>query len=194
MNRPQQRPQYRKEKSPYDTKVIDIKRTAKVTGGGKKMSFQALVVAGDKHGRIGVGIGKGLDVPQSIEKATKKATASLRVIPTVKNTIPFDIRLKIKSATIILKPARDGQGIIAGGPIKIMCELAGIKNITTKLVSKTKNKILIVTTLMTAFDLASGNDSRNRFRAIDRLDRTASGVISRMSAISEAFIPSQALR
>lgn len=140
----------RKPNSLYESRVIQIKRTAKVTGGGKKMSFQATVVAGDRKGKVGLGIAKGMDVPQAIEKATKQATSQLITLPIVNNSIPHSIVLKYKSVRLVLRPAKTGQGIIAGGPIKIFFELSGIKNITTKLVSKTKNKIAILKALVYA--------------------------------------------
>ncbi len=140
----------RKPNSPYESRVIQIKRTAKVTGGGKKMSFQATVIAGDRKGKVGVGIAKGVDVPQAIEKATKKATSQLISLPIVRDTIPYNLFMKYKSVRLVLRPAKTGQGIIAGGPIKVFFELSGIKNITTKLVSKTKNKIAILKALVAA--------------------------------------------
>lgn len=140
----------RKLNSNYESRLIQVKRTAKVTGGGKKMSFQATVIVGDRKGKVGIGIAKGMDVPQAIEKATQKASSQLISLPIVNDTIPYDIVLKYKSVRLVLRPAKAGQGIIAGGPIKAFFELSGIKNITTKLVSKTKNKIAILKALAVA--------------------------------------------
>lgn len=141
----------RRQETGFETKIIEIKRTAKVTGGGKKLSFQAIVVSGDRSGKLGMGIASGQDVPQAIEKSTKKSLTHMITVPLINGTLPYDVYFKYKSVKILLKPAKVGQGIIAGGPVKIVCELAGIRNITTKLISKTKNKIAIVAAMLETF-------------------------------------------
>ncbi len=110
--------------------------------GGRRFSFRATVVIGNHTGTVGLGTAKGTDVTQAIEKAVHKARKNLVVISLQKNgTIPYEVRAKYGSAIIVLKPARMGRGIIAGGPIRAMADLVGIKNITGKILSRTPNKL-----------------------------------------------------
>lgn len=113
-------------------KVIKINRVAKVTKGGKKLSFCALVVVGDAKGAIGFGLGKSGEVANAINKGISRARKDMFNIPLHNDTIPYQMMCDYGAAKILLKPATKGTGIIAGGPIRAICEVAGIKDIVAK--------------------------------------------------------------
>lgn len=132
-----------KEKSEFDSKVLDIARVTRVTRGGKRFSFRATVAIGDNKGRVGVGVAQGRDVAQSIQKATNRARKNTVEVPIKKATIPHQVRFKYHSAVVMLKPMPPGSGVKAGGPVRVIAKLAGIENITAKLIERTNNKINI---------------------------------------------------
>ena len=113
-------------------KVIFINRVAKVVKGGKRFNFCALVAVGDGHGWVGVGKGKAAEVPAAISKAVEQAKKHLVRIPVLEGTIPHEVIGRFGSESIILKPAVEGTGIIAGGAVRVIVELAGIHNIIAK--------------------------------------------------------------
>ena len=129
----------REAKSEFEQKVLDIARVTRVTKGGKRFSFRATVVIGDGKSRVGVGIGKGHDVAQSMQKAFNKAKKSLITVQTINGTIPYQVESKYNSAVVLLKPAKGG--VKAGGPVRVVAKLAGIKALTGKLIERTNNKI-----------------------------------------------------
>ncbi len=113
-------------------KVVYINRVAKVVKGGKRFSFSAIVVVGNGNGQLGIGLGKAKEVPGAIRKAIDKAKKELFVIPLVDGTIPHEVLGRYDAGRVILKPASPGTGIIAGGPVRAVMEMAGIHNILTK--------------------------------------------------------------
>lgn len=126
-----------KEAKEYDEEVIQIDRVTRVVKGGRRLRFRATVVIGNRKGKVGIGIGKSNEVMGAIQKAVKKAKKNILNVPIVKETIPHDIKVKFKSARVILLPAGPGTGIIAGGAVRKIVELAGIKNILSKAVGTT---------------------------------------------------------
>ena len=130
-----------KEKSEYDQKVLDVARVTRVVAGGRRFSFRATVALGNRRGKIGVGIAKGLDVSQAVEKAAAQARKQILVLPLKGSTIPHEISAKYGSASVLLKPASKGHGLVAGGAVRIICELSGIENISAKILSKSTNKL-----------------------------------------------------
>ena len=128
-------------------KVVAIKRVSKTVKGGRTMRFSALVVVGDGNGHVGAGLGKAGEVPEAIRKAKEAATKNLVAIPVDENnSIPHDFIGKFGSASVLLKRAPEGTGVIAGGPARSVLELAGIKNIRTKsLGSNNKTNVVLAT-------------------------------------------------
>ncbi len=129
--------------SEFTEKVIQIKRVSKKTKGGNQIHFTALVISGDKKNRVGIGLGKAKSVADAIGKGTKKAQKSMINVPIVNGTIPGEMKLKFKSAVVLIRPGKIGSGIIAGGPVRAVVELAGIKDIVSKIIGS-KNKSLNV--------------------------------------------------
>jgi len=128
------------EKKKFESQLLDLARVVRVTGGGKHLRFRAVMVIGDKEGSVGLGIAKGKDVSQAIEKATKVAQKKIIAVPILEGTIPHQTEAKFGPAKVLLKPQRKGRGLVAGGAVRIICNLVGIKNISSKLLSKSRNK------------------------------------------------------
>ncbi len=139
-----------REPREFEQKTIDLARVTRVVAGGKRMRFRATVAIGDQKGRVGLGIAKGTDVSISIQKAVTAAKKNMIRVPMVNDTIPHAITIKFKAAHILLKPAPKGTGVIAGGPIRAMMELAGVKNVVSKILGSS-NKINNVYAVMQAF-------------------------------------------
>jgi len=140
--------------SDYEEKNIEVARVTRVTKGGKRMRFRVLSVIGNHKGRAGFGLAKGLDVAAATAKATTKARKSLITLPLVNETIPHAVEAKFAAARIILKPAPKGTGIKAGGPVRSVLELAGVPNITAKILGS-KNKVNNVKAVFKALKLLS---------------------------------------
>ncbi len=121
-----------KGESDYIDRVIHIGRVAKVVKGGRRFSFSAIVVVGDRKGSIGVGLGKAAEVPEAIRKAGEQAKKSLFPVPVVHDTIPHEVQGHFGAGRVILLPASTGTGVIAGGPVRAVMECAGVKNVLTK--------------------------------------------------------------
>ncbi len=132
-----------KPRSEFDQKIIQLRRVARVVAGGRRFSFSATVVAGDKKGRVGVGIGKGGDTALAVDKAARDAKRHMiRVRTTDTMSIPHDVMAKNSSGIVEIRPAPD-RGIVAGSSVKTVLELAGIKDVTSKIHSGSKNKLNI---------------------------------------------------
>lgn len=127
-------------KKEIESHVVEIKRVTRVVAGGKRMRFRALVVVGDRKGRVGIGVKKGVDVADAVGKATAQARKNMITVAIVSDTIPHIVQQKYKSANVLLKPAKPGSGIKAGGPVRAVVALVGIKNITSKMLGSA-NKI-----------------------------------------------------
>jgi len=124
----------------FDQMVVDIARVTRVMAGGKRMRFRACVAIGNKKGQVGIGLAKGADVSNAVQKAVNKARKNLITVPMVNDTIPHEIYYKMGAAKILFKPASKGRGVIAGGAVRIILELAGVKNATSKILG-TNNKV-----------------------------------------------------
>ncbi len=130
-----------KEKPEFDQQIVELARVTRVTKGGKQLSFRALVLIGDRRGRVGYGVDKGKDVQMAVQKAVNQARKNLMTVPLRHETIPHTVRAKYKAAIVLLKPAPRGSGIIAGGAIRGVLEMAGIPNASAKMLGKSNNKM-----------------------------------------------------
>jgi len=128
-------------------KVVAINRVAKVVKGGRNFRFSAVVVVGDENGHVGVGNGKAAEVPDAIKKAIEEAKKNLIEVPVVGTTIPHEYVGKFGSASVVLKPAQEGSGVIAGGSVRPVLELAGYKDIRTKVIGTNNPRNVVYATL-----------------------------------------------
>ena len=136
--------------------VVSIKRVTKVVKGGRNMRFAALVVVGDGNGHVGAGVGKAAEIPEAIRKGKEDAIKHLVEVPIDENgSVPHDFLGKFGGATVLLKRAPEGTGIIAGGPARNVCELAGIKNIRTKSLGSNNKQNVVLATLNALSQLKS---------------------------------------
>jgi len=119
-------------KDEFEQRILEVARVTRVMAGGKRMNFRACVAIGDKKGNVGVGLGKGADVTMAVNKAVSRAKKTMVNVPLVKETIPHAVWQKMGAAYIMLKPAKAGRGVISGGVTRVILELAGVKNVTTK--------------------------------------------------------------
>ncbi len=138
------------EKPEFDQKVVEVKRVTRVVAGGKRMRFRALVVIGDHKGRVGMGLRKGSDVSESVNKAVNQAKKRMITLPLVNETIPHEMKMKYKSSSLLLKPAKAGTGVIAGGAVRQVFELAGVKNVVSKMLGS-NNKVNNIKAVFEAF-------------------------------------------
>ncbi len=129
------------EKNPFEERVVSVDRISRTVAGGRRMRFRVLVVVGNRDGQVGVGMAKSNEVAGATTKAVKKARKNMITVPLVNGTIPHDIISHYGSAQVMLKPASAGTSVIAGGPVRAVVELAGIKNVTSKILGTTSNKM-----------------------------------------------------
>lgn len=128
----QREPRMPREEKQFDERVVAIDRVARVVKGGRRFRFRALVVVGDRKGKVGAGTAKGADVTAAVAKATEVAKKNMITAPVEKGTIPHEQQAKVSGAKILLKPAAPGTGLIAGGVVRIVLEVAGVQNILSK--------------------------------------------------------------
>lgn len=155
----------REEKKEFDQYILDLARVTRVTKGGKQLSFRACVVLGDRKGRVGFGLSKGKDVQFAVEKAVRQAKKNIITVPIVNETIPHPVISKANAAMVMLKPAPKGSGVIAGGAVRVVLELAGIPNISSKILGRTKNKLAIVQAAFVALQSFKSKNGKYNFLA-----------------------------
>jgi small subunit ribosomal protein S5 len=127
-------------KDEFDERILDIARVTRVMAGGKRMRFRVCVAIGDHKGKIGTGVGKGADVAAAVKKAVNQAKKAMIDVPLLDGTIPHQVYNKYCAAKIMFKPAAKGKGVVAGGVVRVILELAGVKNITSKILGSS-NKL-----------------------------------------------------
>ncbi len=154
-----QRP--RRQESEFDQVIIDLARVTRVMAGGKRMSFRACVVIGDRKGRVGAALAKGADVTAAINKAAKKAEKNLINVPITNETIPHMVKSKFHAARVMLRPAPKGSGVISGGAVRPVLELAGISNVVGKIMGS-PSKVNNVLATLKALESLMGDVNREK--------------------------------
>ncbi len=157
-------------------KLIYINRVSKVVKGGKRLSFSALMVTGDGNGHVGIGVGKANEVPEAISKASAIAKKSLIKVPLAGPTVPHEIRVKFGAAKVLLKPAVPGTGIIAGGSIRAVLEIAGVKDVLSKSLGSSNRINVAKATILALSQLRRPKEElAKRKLAIDTEEATTGG-------------------
>ncbi|MEK7674166.1 MAG: 30S ribosomal protein S5 [Patescibacteria group bacterium] len=154
----------------WDYKVLEVKRVTRVTAGGKRFKIRTIVISGDMNGLVGVGIGKGDDIAQAVEKARKQAEKNaIRVV--IKNeTIPYQVEGKSGASRVLVKPAPKGTGVKAGGSVRIVLDLAGVSNASSKILGRTRNKLVNTLACLEALKKLNKYKSHNKEENVNTPD------------------------
>lgn len=166
-------PRPQREKPEFDQSIVEIARVTRVMAGGKRMSFRACVVIGDRKGRVGMGLAKAKDVPMAVQKAVRQAEKALIKINLRDGTITHSVRVKFGAARIMLKPAPQGTGIISGGAVRTVLELAGIENIVSKIFGSNNKVNNIRATLLALSQLKKNKYGKKEAKAEKKEEVTA---------------------
>ena len=159
-----------KKDKEFEERVIHISRVSKTVKGGKNMRFAALVVIGDRKGRVGKGIGKSTEVPDAIRKGIEEAKKNIVEVSIVNGTIPHETLGEFAAAQIVMKPAANGTGVIAGGPVRSVCELAGITDIRTKSIGSNNPNNMVNATIEGLKSLKSAEEvARLRGKTVNEI-------------------------
>ncbi len=160
------------EVSEFQDRVVHINRVAKVVKGGRRFSFSALVVVGDGKGTVGAGSGKANEVPEAIRKGNDKARRSMVRVPLRNGTIPHQVTAKFCATHVLLRPASEGTGVIAGGAVRAIMETGGVRNILTKVIGSTNPHNVVEATMAALRALVSPDEmARRRGRAVEDIVR-----------------------
>lgn len=152
------------QRDDFQEEIVQVNRVSKKTKGGNKIGFSVLVVVGNKNGKVGVGLGKAPDVSSAIKKGVLIGKKHAIEVPIVKGTIPFEFYIKLGAAKILLKPAPLGSGVIAGGAVRSVVSLAGIENISSKVLGTKNQASNVYATIEALKRLAQRNKRRNSLR------------------------------
>lgn len=158
------------EEEKFDYRVIELKRVTKVTEGGKRMKTRAVVVVGDHNGRVGVAIAKGQDAAEAVMKAKRLAEKKVFSVPIVEGTLPYEVKAKLGASEVLLKPAKKGRGLIAGGSVRTVLALAGYKDAVSKILGVTKNPL--VNTLVTLKALEKFKNYEKKLKLKEELKKS----------------------
>jgi len=172
------------ERSEFDQYILDLARVTRVTEGGKHMSFRAGVIIGDRRGRVGFGLAKGKDVQLGVEKAERQAHKNMVTVPMRNETILHPVYSKFKAGKVLLMPAPKGSGIIAGGAVRAVLELAGIPNVSAKILCKTKNKIVILKATFAALRSFKKDNATTLARAAKKGESKTGNVSEKINTIT----------
>lgn len=159
---PRKNTEWERKQDGFEEEIVQVNRVSKKTKGGNKIGFSVLTVVGNKNGKVGVGLGKAPDVSSAIKKGVSLARKHAIDIPIVNGTIPFGFNIKLGAAKIMLKPAPPGSGVIAGGAVRSVVSLAGIKNISSKVLG-TKNQASNVYATIEALKRLSERYEREKY-------------------------------
>ncbi len=151
----------KREKPEFDQRLLDLARVTRVVKGGRRFRFRATMVIGNRKGKIGVGVAKGADVSDAINKAVNDAKKHLVEVNMWKTTIPHDIKVKLGSAKVMLRPVKEGRGIVAGGAMRMVVELAGIKDVVAKSLG-TSNKLNVARATLLALSRLEALEKNER--------------------------------
>lgn len=160
----------RKERPSYDKKTVSIRRVAKVTKGGKRLRFSAMVVVGDHKGSVGVGLGRGSDTRSAVEKGERVAVKRMTKIQLAGDTIPHEVTYKDGAAKVLLRPARTGTGVIAGSAVRTVLELAGIENVYGKILGSSDHIATAYCTFEALKSLRNGRVLKKMKKMRDRVE------------------------
>ncbi|PIR69207.1 MAG: 30S ribosomal protein S5 [Candidatus Niyogibacteria bacterium CG10_big_fil_rev_8_21_14_0_10_46_36] len=151
-----ERRQFR-EPPEFEQKMVDLRRVARVEAGGRRFSFRAAIIAGNRKGKVGIGVGKGADTALAMDKAFRNAKKNAILVPLTKDhSVPHDVEAKFASAHVLIRRAPGGSGLVAGSAVRTVLDFAGVQNATAKLFSRTKNKI---------------NNARAAIKALEQLNK-----------------------
>lgn len=173
------RPRQEREKPEFDQQIVDLARVTRVTEGGKQLNFRVCIIIGDRKGRVGYGVAKGADVQIAVQKAVNQAKKNMIRIPFVQGTIAHKVMAKYKAAKVMIKPAPQGSGIIAGGATRTILEMAGLQNGSAKMLGKTNNKVNNVKATFAALTsflpkaVAKANAAAKKHDAMNKEDKKA---------------------
>lgn len=157
------------KKDEFDERILDIARVTRVMAGGKRMRFRVCMAIGDHKGKIGTGVGKGADVTAAVKKAVNQARKAIIDVPLVNDTIPHEVYNKFCAAKILFKPAAKGKGVIAGGVVRVILELAGVKNITSKILgssNKLSNALCTIEALQSLKRVENNNKTDDKKKVV----------------------------
>ena len=160
----------KRDQKEFEEQVISINRVTKVVKGGRRFRFAALVVVGDRKGRVGIGTGKANEVPDAIKKAVEDAKKNIFTVPVIGTTIPHEITGRYGAGSVYMRPAIEGTGVIAGGPARAVIELAGIKNIRTKCMGSRNKQNVVLATIAGLSQLKTPEEvARLRGKSVDEI-------------------------
>lgn len=159
-----------KKSKEYEQKLVDIRRVARIVAGGRRFRFRATVVIGNKKGKVGCGVAKGADVTDAVTKASARAKKNLINVSIINETIPHEVRHSFEGANVFLKPASKGTGVIAGGAVRAVVELAGIRNVLSKMRGSSNKINNVQATILALKKLRATEDvAKQRGRAVEQL-------------------------
>jgi len=164
----------RDQASEFEERVVEISRVSRVVKGGRRIRFRVLIVIGDKKGKIGYGIAKGNEIAVAVKKAVTSAKKKMINVPVVNDTIPYEVNQTLGSARVFLKPAAQGTSVVAGGVVRVIAELAGIKNLLSKTIG-TSNKVNNVKTVflaLSSFDPVKVEIVKKRYEKNNKVETT----------------------